>query len=92
MDFNLTKQQELSRKIAREFAETELEPLAQQRDEQAAFPGDAIQKLGKLGFMGISIPKTFGGCGLDSISYVLIIEELARACASTAILLRFIIQ
>ena len=86
MDFNLTKQQKLSRKIAREFAETELAPFAQDWDEKAEFPTDAIKKLGELGFMGISIPKESGGCGLDSISYVLIIEELAKACASTAII------
>jgi len=86
MDFNLTKQQKLSRKIAREFAEAELEPFAQERDEKAEFPADAVEKLGKVGFMGIGIPKAYGGCALDSISYVLIIEELARACASTAII------
>jgi len=86
MDFSLTKQQTLSRKIAREFAESELVPFAQAWDEQARFPAEAIEKLGKLGFMGVNIPRAHGGCGLDSISYVLIIEELARACASTAII------
>jgi len=86
MDFNLTKQQKLSRKIAREFAATELAPFAQEWDEKAEFPTDAIKKLGELGFMGISIPKEHGGCGLDGISYVLIIEELAKICASTAII------
>ncbi len=86
MYFNLTKQQKLSRKVAREFAENELEPFAQERDEKAEFPAEAIKKLGNLGFMGISIPKAYGGCALDSISYVLIIEELARVCASTAII------
>jgi len=86
MDFNLTKQQKLSRKIAREFAATELAPFAQEWDEKAEFPTDAIKKLGELGFMGISIPKEHGGCGLDGISYVLIIEELAKVCASTAII------
>lgn len=86
MDFSLTKQQKLARKIAREFAEKELAPFAQEWDEKAAFPAEAVEKLGQLGFMGINIPKEHGGCGLDSISYVLIIEELARACASTAII------
>ncbi len=86
MDFEFTGQQKMARKIARDFAVNELEPYAQERDEKTEFPAEAIEKLAKLGFMGISIPKKYGGCGLDSISYVLIIEELAKACASTAII------
>lgn len=86
MDFQLTKQQQMARSIARDFAKRELEPGAQQRDEAMEFPRDAIARMASLGFMGISIPKAYGGCGLDSISYVLIIEELACACASTAII------
>jgi len=86
MDFQLTKQQKLAHKIAREFARQELEPRAQALDETMEFPRDAIQKMAQLGFMGISIPKEYGGAGLDTISYTLIIEELAKACASTAII------
>jgi butyryl-CoA dehydrogenase len=86
MDFQLTKQQKLAQKIAREFAQQELEPRAQELDETMEFPRDAIQKMAQLGFMGISIPKEYGGAGLDSVSYTLIIEELAKACASTAII------
>ena len=86
MDFQLTKQQILAQKIAREFAQQELEPRAQELDETMEFPRDAIQKMAKLGFMGISIPKEYGGAGLDTVSYTLIIEELAKACASTAII------
>jgi butyryl-CoA dehydrogenase len=86
MDFQLTKQQQMARSIARDFAKRELEPGAQQRDENMEFPRDAIAGMATLGFMGISIPKEYGGCGLDSISYVLIIEELACVCASTAII------
>ncbi|MDY6934293.1 MAG: acyl-CoA dehydrogenase family protein [Spirochaetota bacterium] len=86
MDFELTKKQRLARKIAREFAENELAPTAEVRDEKMEFPRDAIKEMAKLGFLGISIPKEYGGCELDSISYVLIIEEIAKACASTAII------
>jgi butyryl-CoA dehydrogenase len=86
MNFELTKQQKLAQKIAREFAQQELEPRAQELDEAMEFPRDAIQKMAQLGFMGISIPKEYGGAGLDTISYALIIEELAKACASTAII------
>ncbi len=86
MDFELTKQQRLARKIARDFAKKELEPTAEERDENMEFPTKAINKMAELGFMGISIPKEYGGSGLDSVSYVLIIEEIAKACASTAII------
>ena len=86
MNFEFTKQQKLAQKIAREFAQQELEPRAQELDETMEFPRDAIQKMAQLGFMGITIPKEYGGAGLDTISYTLIIEELAKACASTAII------
>jgi len=86
MNFELTKQQKLAQKIAREFAKQELAPRAQELDETMEFPRDAIQKMAQLGFMGISIPKEYGGAGLDTVSYTLIIEELAKACASTAII------
>ncbi|MCX8044464.1 MAG: acyl-CoA dehydrogenase [Desulfobacterota bacterium] len=86
MDFELTNQHRLARATARDVARTELAPYAQEWDQTMTFPGEALKKLARLGFMGISIPKAYGGCGLDSISYVLIIEELAKVCASTAII------
>ncbi len=86
MDFEFTKQQKLARKIACDFAEAELGPVAQQLDENQEFPADVIKKLARLGFMGITLPVEYGGCGLDSICFALIIEELARFCASTAII------
>jgi len=86
VDFELTKQQQMARNIARDFARRELEPHAQRRDEAMEFPRDAIAAMAPLGFLGICIPRAYGGCGLDSISYVLIIEELASACASSAII------
>jgi len=86
MDFSFTRAQELARDIARSFAQTELAPYAQEWDEQARFPAEAIAKLGPLGFMGMCIPKEYGGSNLDGVSYVLVIEELASVCASTAII------
>jgi len=86
MDFELTKQQKLARRVAREFALQELAPRAQELDASMEFPREAVKKMAGLGFMGISIPKEYGGAGLDTVSYTLIIEELARACASTAII------
>ena len=81
MNFELTRQQQLARHVAREFAEQELEPRAQELDASMEFPRETIKKMAGLGFMGISIPKEYGGAGLDTVSYTLIIEELARACA-----------
>jgi alkylation response protein AidB-like acyl-CoA dehydrogenase len=86
MDFSFTRAHLLARDIARSFARSELAPYAQEWDEQARFPADAIAKLGPLGFMGMCIPKEYGGSDLDGVSYVLVIEELASVCASTAII------
>lgn len=86
MNFNLTNQQKMAMKIARQFAEKELDAGARERDERAEFPREEIKKLAGLGFLGISIPKQYGGAALDSISYCIIIEELARIDASTAII------
>ena len=86
MDFSFTRAQVLARDIARSFARSELAPFAQEWDEQARFPAEAIAKLGPLGFMGMCIPQEYGGSSMDGVSYVLVIEELASVCASTAII------
>lgn len=86
MDFSFTRAQVLARDIARSFARSELAPCAQAWDEQARFPAEAIAKLGPLGFMGMCIPQEYGGSNMDGVSYVLVIEELASVCASTAII------
>jgi len=86
MDFSYTRAQVLARDMARSFAREELAPHAQEWDEQARFPAGAIAKLGPLGFMGMCIPREYGGSALDGVSYVLVIEELASVCASTAII------
>ncbi|MDL2313649.1 acyl-CoA dehydrogenase [Desulfovibrio sp. OttesenSCG-928-C14] len=87
MDFALTPQQTLARQLFREFAENEVKPLAAEIDEQERFPSETIEKMAKLGLMGIHFPKEFGGQGGDVISYVLCIEEMARVCATTAVIL-----
>jgi butyryl-CoA dehydrogenase len=82
----LTEEQRLVRDTARQFAEAELKPLARKVDRDHYFPAELIPKLGELGFMGITAPTELGGSGLDSVSYALITEELARACASTSVI------
>jgi len=82
MEFALTKEQEMVRKTAREFAEKEIAPIAADIDERAEFPSATVQRLGELGFMGMTVPKEWGGAGMDDISYAIAVEEISRACAS----------
>ncbi|MEZ4704964.1 MAG: acyl-CoA dehydrogenase [Bdellovibrionota bacterium] len=85
MEFTLTEEQQQLKQLARDFAENELRPIARQIDLTGTFPKEAVKKLGELGFMGIAIPQIYGGSELDPISYVIIMEEISRVCASTAV-------
>ncbi len=87
MDFNLTEQQEIIRKVVSEFAERELRPIAAEIDEKEIFPTEIVKKLGPLGLMGVTVPKEYGGAALDTISYVIAIEEISKACASTGVIM-----
>ena len=87
MDFNFTPQQQLMIQLMRDFAENEVKPLAAEIDETERFPSETVAKMAKYGMLGINIPKQYGGAGADSLSYVLAIEELAKVCATTAIIL-----
>ena len=84
MDFHLTREQEMVRKMYREFAENEVKPLAEELDEEERFPMETVEKMAKLGMMGIYFPKEYGGAGLDAISYAIAVEELARVDPETA--------
>ena len=86
MDFKLTKEQEMIRKMVREFAIKEVEPIAAELDETERFPQETIEKMGKLNILGLTIPKEYGGVYVDGISYAIVIEELSRVCASTGII------
>lgn len=87
MNFQLTEEQELIRQMVREFAETEVKPIAAEIDKNHRFPKETLQKLKDLNLMGVIIPEEYGGSGADAISYMIVIEELSRACASTGIIL-----
>jgi alkylation response protein AidB-like acyl-CoA dehydrogenase len=78
MDFSLTDQQKLIRDTVRQFVETEVRPTVKERDRTARFPAEEIRKIGELGCCGMLIPEEWGGAGLDHISYVLMLEEVAR--------------
>ena len=82
MDLDLTPEQELIRKTARDFAEREIAPVAMEYDRAEEFPWPVLEKMKPIGFLGASIPEEYGGMGLDPISYCLVIEEIARADSS----------
>ena len=86
MNFQLTKEQEFVRKMVSEFAKTEVEPLAADIDKEHRFPTETVEKMAKYGLMGIPFPTQYGGAGGDHISYAITVEELAKVCASTAVI------
>jgi butyryl-CoA dehydrogenase len=86
-DLALTEEQELVQRTARDFATEKLLPRAAQFDERAEVPLEVIRELAALGFMGIYIPEADGGAGLDVVSYILALEEINRACASTGVIM-----
>ncbi|MEA4893797.1 MAG: acyl-CoA dehydrogenase [Oscillospiraceae bacterium] len=84
MDFTLNKNQRLIQKAIREFTEKEIQPIAAETDRTCQFPAETVKKLFQYGYLGINIPKEYGGAGADDLSAALVIEETAKACASTS--------
>ncbi|WP_205138149.1 acyl-CoA dehydrogenase [Virgibacillus halotolerans] len=87
MDFQLTDEQEMLRKMVRDFAKKDVEPTAAERDEEERFDRDIFDKMGELGLTGIPWPEKYGGIGADYVSYCIAVEELSRVCASTGVTL-----
>jgi alkylation response protein AidB-like acyl-CoA dehydrogenase len=87
MDFTFTEEHKMIRDAARDFAQTELLPGVVERDEHQSFPTDQIKKLGDLGFLGMMVDPKYGGAGMDSISYVLAMEEISKVDASTSVVM-----
>ncbi|RMF08068.1 MAG: acyl-CoA dehydrogenase [Candidatus Neomarinimicrobiota bacterium] len=87
MDFTLSSEHELVRQTAREFARDHLAPGVMERDEAARFPAEQVKMMGDLGFMGIMTPEAYGGAGMDALSYVIAMEEIARVDASAAVIM-----
>ncbi|MCB6992856.1 acyl-CoA dehydrogenase [bacterium 210820-DFI.6.37] len=86
MNFQLTKEQEFVRKMVREFAETEVEPLAADIDKEHRFPTETVEKMAKYGLLGVPFPTEYEGAGGDHIAYAITVEELSRVCASTGVI------
>jgi alkylation response protein AidB-like acyl-CoA dehydrogenase len=87
MNFQLSADQQRIRDAVRQFAENEIAPGVAEREREERFPGDVIRKLGEMGILGMMVPEEYGGAGLDALSYILAVEELARVCASTAVIM-----
>ena len=86
MDFKLTEEHLMIRDAARDFAQNELLPGVIERDEKQQFPDELVTKMGELGFLGIMVDPKYGGSGMDTISYVLIMEELSKIDASASVI------
>ena len=86
MDLHLSREQEMLRKMYRDFAENEVKPLAEWVDENEAFPEETVKKMAKLGMMGIYFPKEYGGAGADVLSYAMCVEELSKVCGTTGVI------
>ena len=87
MDFNFTEEQLAIKEMARDFAENEVAPSAIERDIKAEFPYEIVKKLGEIGLMGMMVPPEWGGAGMDTISYVLALEEISKVDASVGVIM-----
>jgi butyryl-CoA dehydrogenase len=87
LDLELTQEQKLLQRSVREFAEAEVKPLAKEIDETGHFPRATLRKAAELGLTGITVNEGYGGAGMDHICYSIVIEEIARVCASTSVIL-----
>ena len=86
MEFNVPKTHELFRQMIREFVEKEVKPIAAEVDEEERFPIETVEKMAKIGIMGIPIPKQYGGAGGDNLMYAMAVEELSKACGTTGVI------
>ncbi|HKF51999.1 MAG TPA: acyl-CoA dehydrogenase family protein, partial [Candidatus Acidoferrales bacterium] len=87
MDLGLTEEQSLLQRTVRDFADSEVKPLAKELDETGRFPRETFGKAAELGLTSVAVPEQYGGAGMDHISYSIVIEEISRACASTGVIL-----
>ncbi len=87
MNFNLTEEQKLLKKLYREFTVNEVEPIAGEIDEEERFPVETVEKMENNGMLGIPFPKKYGGQGGDNLAYIMLVEELSKACGTTGVVL-----
>ena len=87
MNLDLTEEQALLQKTVREFAESEVRPIAKELDETGHFPRETFKKAAELGLTGVALPESEGGAGFDHLAYTIVVEEISRCCASTGVIL-----
>jgi butyryl-CoA dehydrogenase len=87
MDFTLSEEHHLIQQTARDFARREVQPKAKKIDEEHRYPTELVQQMAELGLMGVAVPETYGGAGMDNLAYVLAMEEISVACASTGVIM-----
>jgi len=87
MRLELTAEQAMIRDMAREFAQEHVAPIASEIDREARFPHETVKRMGELGLLGIMVPEAWGGSGADTVAYVVALEEVAKACASHAVVM-----
>jgi butyryl-CoA dehydrogenase len=87
MEIELGDEQRMIQAAARDFAEKEVRPLAEAIDREARFPRETVRRMGELGLMGIAVPEAWGGSGADTVAYAVALEEIARVCASHAVIM-----
>ncbi len=87
MQFEFNEQQRMIRDMARDFAAREIAPIAAEIDQEERFPAEVVKKMGELGFLGMNVQEQFGGAGLDTTCYVLALEEVSKACASSGVIM-----
>lgn len=86
MEFKLTREQEMVKQMVSKFVENEVKPIAAEIDQTEEFPVENVKKMGRYGMMGIPFPKEYGGANGDYLSYIITVEELAKACATTSVI------
>jgi butyryl-CoA dehydrogenase len=87
MRLQLTEEQQMIQAMAREFAETEIKPIAEEIDRDERFPHETVKRMGELGLLGIAVPEAWGGSGADAVSYAVALVEIAKQCASHAVVM-----
>lgn len=86
MEYLLTEEQNMMREMVSKFAREEIAPQASENEKNGIFPAEIIKKAGELGLMGVGYPVEFGGAGMDFVSYMIAVEEISKACASTGVI------
>ncbi|NLF34815.1 MAG: acyl-CoA dehydrogenase, partial [Clostridiales bacterium] len=85
MEFKLSDEQQMMKEMFRDFAESEIKPIAAQLDEEERFPEELLPQMAKVGLMGIPVPEEYGGTGMGNFEYVMAVEEISKVCASTGV-------